>query len=1278
MINDNSELNVCTWNVGGIHNPIKRRKILSFLKKEKVHVALLQETHLTSQEHLKLKRDWVGQVFSSSFTSKSRGVAILIHKHLPLMNAQTISDKSGRYISLKGTLHGQSVSFLNIYFPPVQSNDFITQAFSSFSDWVCDNSVIAGDFNCYLSSIMDKSPSRQSQIPKRAKALLDTCNELDLVDTWRVLHPNDKEFTFFSGVHKTSSRIDLIFTPKRSLGNISSCRIGDILISDHAPVYIQLNHLNAAPLYRTWRFNNFLIHNPKFEKFLNEQLEHFLKINATPDVSPGLLWDTLKAYTRGLIISYSAGLKKKNQMEQRKLELVLHDLRIRYNASPSEQLGNEIQVVKTSLEGLLTKRAEKSMFFMRQRLHEFANKPNRYLANLLRNKTSSRNIPCVKDSSGFLKYDITEINNMFKSFYKQLYASQFKSLHIQDMQNFFSRLNLPKITETQRDDLCRPITQSEILKIIQLLPNNKAPGPDGFSGEFYKKFSKILISPLSEMFQSSYVVGALPPSLMEANISLVLKKGKPPEDCASYRPISVLNLDLKILSKILAIRLESMLPSIVKNDQTGFIQGRYSTHNVRRLLNIIQHSAQFSPEALLISLDAEKAFDRLEWPYLFFTLQQFGLGEDFVKWIQILYMSPLSAVITNGLRSENFSIGRGSRQGCPLSPLLFALAMEPLAAAIRQDASIEGLFLNNYQHKISLYADDVLIFLNSPSHSIPKIIELVLHYGSFSGYKINFSKSEAMPISVIHGVDSNISQPFRWSPSGFTYLGIKISPHLKDLFNLNFTPLVQSINRDLERWCSLPLSLLGRIHLVKMNILPRLLYLFQMLPLVLSKRVLSQLNGSIISFIWNKKIPRLRYSYLCLPVRKGGLAAPSLSLYLWAAQFKFLMEWFISDPDSIYLSAEATPLKGIPLRNLLYTSNEKASVLIQNNMLLKNMIAIWRRVRRLEGYSNCFSLLTPIQENPDFSPGLEGGFADWSIKGIKKVGDLVHEGSLLKFNQMRVKYGLTNKDFLKYVQVKSFISSKLRKYSGGLAVSPIESLMLKTTQLKGITKKIYNILGDLNTDKSNKVKDQWEVDLGPIEDVAWDELCSRPFKALASNSTWERQFKILHRIYITPEKRHRMFPALSNLCNKCQSAVGSLFHCLWSCPHILQFWESVIDKLRLIFRYQLQLGARTCLLGLNDELPDNFRNRDLLHILLHCARKCIMVLWISDRVPSLSQWTQTIISIIPMEAFSTALKNKPFLFHRTWDPFLDSLDASAAQRLRLGLIDLAWQQEDNS
>lgn len=281
----------------------------------------------------------------------------------------------------------------------------------------------------------------------------------------------------------------------------------------------------------------------------------------------------------------------------------------------------------------------------------------------------------------------------------------------------------------------------------------------------------------------------------------------------------------------------------------------------------------------------------------------------------------------------------------------------------------------------------------------------------------------------------------------------------------------------------------------------------------------------------------------------------------------------------------------------------------------------------------------------------------------------------MSFQQVKDKYGIGSGDVFRYMQVKHFILGRLKECDGRMSLSQMESLILKTTKLKSFSKSVYNILSKLNKDNADKVKKRWETDLGPITAESWDELCNRPFKALVSNSIWERQFKILHRLFITPEKRHKMYSSLSEICNKCHSAVGTLFHCLWDCPPILQFWESILDKLCTIFKCHLNLSARTCLLGLEDELPRRFVKRKLLHILLHCARKCLMVQWISDEAPSHHQWLQTVIAIIPMEAFSTLLMNKPYAFYKTWDPFLNYLDFSSAQRLRSGLLSMAWPKE---
>ncbi len=129
----------------------------------------------------------------------------------------------------------------------------------------------------------------------------------------------------------------------------------------------------------------------------------------------------------------------------------------------------------------------------------------------------------------------------------------------------------------------------------------------------------------------SFDLSSLPPTLHQASISLLLKKDKDPLSCSSYRPISLLNVDVKILAKVLALCLESVLPTIISSDQTGFIKNRQSFFNIRRTLNILYTSSSSQCPEVLLSLDTEKAFDRMEWGCLFYALQRFGFGNTFIS-----------------------------------------------------------------------------------------------------------------------------------------------------------------------------------------------------------------------------------------------------------------------------------------------------------------------------------------------------------------------------------------------------------------------------------------------------------------------------------------------------------------------------------------------------------------------------------------------------------------------------------------------------------------------
>lgn len=151
---------------------------------------------------------------------------------------------------------------------------------------------------------------------------------------------------------------------------------------------------------------------------------------------------------------------------------------------------------------------------------------------------------------------------------------------------------------------------------MKSLQNNKAPGPDGFSIEYFKMFSDRLLSPLTNMIKEALNNQTLPGSLELATITLLPKPDKDRRKCSSYTPSSLRNADYKVISKLLAIRLEDIIPKIIHPDQTGFIRNRQGSDNVRRLFHIIDSAQMTKEPTLIISLDAEKAFHRIEPTFL--------------------------------------------------------------------------------------------------------------------------------------------------------------------------------------------------------------------------------------------------------------------------------------------------------------------------------------------------------------------------------------------------------------------------------------------------------------------------------------------------------------------------------------------------------------------------------------------------------------------------------------------------------------------------------------
>ena len=265
--------------------------------------------------------------------------------------------------------------------------------------------------------------------------------------------------------------------------------------------------------------------------------------------------------------------------------------------------------------------------------------------------------------------------------------------------------------------------------------------------------------------------------------------------------------------------------------------------------------------------------------------------KEFVSWVKLLYSSPKASVITNRLNSEYFNLHRGTHQGCPLSQLLFALAIEPLSIALKTSPNISGILRWGTEHKVSLYADDLLVYISDPAKSAQALIEILRQFGPFSGHKLNFAKSECFPFNNLATETPEMQLPFHKCNSEFKYLDIYITRKYEHLYDRNFSPLLIKIKEDFDRWKTIYFSLAGRVNAIKMNILPRFLYLFQCLPLFLPKLLFTTLDKLITGFLWGNKLPRINKVMLQRHRTQGGLSLPNFRFYYWAANIQKIMYW---------------------------------------------------------------------------------------------------------------------------------------------------------------------------------------------------------------------------------------------------------------------------------------------------------------------------------------------------------------------------------------------------
>lgn len=295
--------------------------------------------------------------------------------------------------------------------------------------------------------------------------------------------------------------------------------------------------------------------------------------------------------------------------------------------TPSVTNTKLLTALRGEYHSLSLAKAEFILHRTKQRYYYDGDRPSRLLALRLKQCESKAMINAIRTTEGVVVTQPDAINKEFKTFYCQLYLSE-GQLNAERCASFVYSLSLPKLDDEDIDGLEKSISMEELESAVRSLNRGKSPGLDGLPPEFYVVFWDQVGPLILDSINFAIKQGSFHRDQRNALITLLLKKGKDPLECSSYRPISLICGDIKFFSKVLDTRIEKVVGKLIHFDQTGFLKGRVASDNLRRLLHIIDIADAHKEDCAVFSLDAEKAFDRLEWVTCGWSWRNSALGKN--------------------------------------------------------------------------------------------------------------------------------------------------------------------------------------------------------------------------------------------------------------------------------------------------------------------------------------------------------------------------------------------------------------------------------------------------------------------------------------------------------------------------------------------------------------------------------------------------------------------------------------------------------------------------
>ena len=1171
-------LKICSINVRGIGDNAKRREMFNWLRAKKFSIYMIQEAHCTENKSNIWRAEWGYQAFFSSCTSAKAGVGILFNNNFNLKVLKTYSDPDGRFIIIDIETDERKLTLANIYAPNDDNPSYFRKIYDHLLNFNCEEIIMGGDFNLVLDIEKDKKGGQPRTHKHSLKIVQDISEKLDLTDIWRTINPELERFTWCQKSPTVQCRLDFFLISQNLITNVNNADIKPGYKTDHSLITVELL-LNQNQRGRGfWKLNTSHLRELDFINEIKLSFEQ-TKAEYESTVNPALYWEMIKLKVREKSIKYASVKKKKLKCRESELEQTMTELlTITRNPNTTNEQKTDaeekLEICKNELEKIIEQRTKGAIIRSKTRWYNEGEKNTKYFLTLEKRHFKQGTINRLKTKNGAYVSSDKDILKHCDTFYKNLYSSKINNDE-NPLNNkiIFEDKNVNTLNKEEQDECEGEITARECLESLKSMEHNKTPGTDGLPAEFYKTFWSDINEPLVNALNYSYKIGKLSVTQKRGIIKLIPKKDTELYFIQNWRPLSLLNTDYKIAAKSIASRIKRFLPKLIDSDQTGFIKERFIGENIRLIDSLITYTASKNIPGLLLFLDFEKAFDTLEWSFMKKTLEWHGFGKTLINWVNIFYNDIESCILNNGWSSNFFSLERGVRQGCPLSPYLFILSVETLANAIRKNKDIIGISINNNQIKISQYADDTTLILDGSETSLLAFLTIIENFSKLSGLRLNNKKTKALWIGSNAGNVLRLcpDQPFQWIQNKIKTLGVWLAINHEEMIRINYEEKLEKVKNCLNNWQLRRLTLLGKIAVIKSLAASQLVYVLA--SLVTNQKAIAEINSLFYDFLWSGRGDKIKRSTIINDYSEGGLKMLDIESFNKALKITWIKKYFEKENHSkwkIFFDLELQNKGNSAILTGNLNKKDINKFYCFSNPFFKEIIEIWSDIN----YEQHITSKEQLQSQPLWHNSLirianrPVCYKNWVKKDITKVKQIMETPTqFLSHSAFQTKYGI-NECLITYLGIVDAVKSLTKTHNIGDHMAnhhkpqfPIDELV----NCKKPSKKAYKQLVARKTTTASKMQMNWQTDISKYTAdtiITWKEAYLLPFKVTKSTYLIEFQFKLLHKKLPTNSFLYKINIKDTENCSFCKTQKEEIIHLFWNCEHVTLLWNSIETMLK--------------------------------------------------------------------------------------------------------------------